>query len=300
MKILLFGKEGGLGWELQRSLAHLGELVALDQHGQGMCGDFTRIEGIEETVRSLAPDVIVNAAAYTAVDRAESESALCRTINARAPAVLAQEAKRCGALLVHYSTDYVFDGCGERAWQEIDPTGPINYYGKTKLEADQAIGASGCRHLIFRTGWVYSVRGRNFAKTILRLAQERRDLAVVEDHIGAPTGAELLADVTAHALRIVSHRDAALGLYHLAASGETSWYGYARFVVEFAREAGMHLRLTPESIKPVLASTCAQVAARPRNSRLDTQKLRDAFGLTLPPWQGGVARMLTEILETQP
>ena len=296
MKILLLGKGGQVGWELQRSLAPLGELVALDAGSQALCADFTNLEGLAQTVRSVAPDVIVNAAAHTAVDKAESEPELARTINALAPAVLAREAGRGGALLIHYSTDYVFDGGGDTPRVETDATGPLSVYGKTKLEGEEAILAAGCRHLIFRTSWVYAARGGNFAKTMLRLAQERDALTVIDDQIGAPTGADLLADVTAHAIRTAMQRPEVEGLYHLVAGGETSWYDYARFVIEFARQSGLDIKVPPEAIRPVSTSAFPLPAPRPRNSRLDTRKLRDAFGLVLPQWQIGVARMLTEVL----
>ena len=225
MKILLFGKNGQVGWELQRSLAPLGELVALDADSRELCGDFTDLDGLVRTVRAVAPDVIVNAAAHTAVDKAESEPELVRTLNALAPAVLAQEAQRCNAWLVHYSTDYVFDGSGDRPWRETDATAPLSVYGATKLEGEQLIRQAACRHLIFRTSWVYGARGGNFAKTMLRLAQERDRLTVIDDQIGAPTGADLLADVTAHALRTARQQPELSGLYHLVAAGETSWHG---------------------------------------------------------------------------
>jgi dTDP-4-dehydrorhamnose reductase len=299
MKILLFGKGGQVGWELQRSLAPLGELVALGTGSRDLCGDFTNPDGIAQTVRSIAPDIIVNAAAYTAVDKAENESELSYAINALAPGILAQEAQRSGAWLVHYSTDYVYDGSGDQAWTETDPTGPLSVYGKTKLEGEQAIRASGCQHIIFRTSWVYAARGGNFAKTMLRLAAERDCLNVINDQFGAPTGAELLADVTAHVIRAARQRPDVSGLYNLAAEGETSWYGYARFVIELARQAGVAIKVMPEAIQPVLTSAFPLPAPRPKNSRLDTRKLQNTFGLKLPHWQSGVTRVLTEILEKQ-
>ena len=300
MKILLFGKGGQVGWELQRSLALLGELVALDFDSQEFCGDFTRPDGIAETVRTIAPDVIVNAAAHTAVDKAESEPERTRMINAVTPAILAREASRLGAWLVHYSTDYVFDGSGSTPWVETDSAEPLNVYGVTKLESEDAIIGSGCRHLIFRTSWVFAARGGNFAKTMLRLGQERDCLTVIDDQIGAPTGADLLADVTAHAIRAAMQRPVISGLYHLVAAGETSWYGYAQFVLNFARQAGVGLTVAPESILPISSSAFPFPARRPENSRLNTRKLQSAFDLTLPSWQTGVARMLTEILEKAP
>ena len=297
MKILLFGKGGQVGWELQRSLAPLGELVALDADSQELCGDFNHLDGVIQTIRAVAPDVIVNAAAYTAVDKAESEPERVRAINALAPATLAQESRKLGAWLVHYSTDYVFDGNGSKPWLETDPTGPLSVYGSTKLEGEEAILASGCHHLVFRTSWVFAARGGNFAKTMLRLAQERERLTVINDQIGAPTGADLLADVTAHAIRTALQRQDVSGLYHLVAAGETSWYGYARFVLNLARQAAVRLKVAPENIFPVPASAFPLPAQRPENSRLDTSKLRSTFDLTLPLWQAGVTRMLTETLE---
>ena len=300
MKILLFGKNGQVGWELQRSLAPLGELVALDAGSREMCGDFADPDGLVRTIRAVAPDVIVNAAAYTAVDKAESEPELARAVNALAPAVLACEARLGNAWLIHYSTDYVFDGSGNRPWRETDATAPLNVYGATKLEGERLIQAAGCAYLIFRTSWVYGARGGNFAKTMLRLAQERDNLSVIDDQIGAPTGADLLADVTAHAIRVARQRPELSGLYHLVAAGETSWYGYASFVIDFARRAGMTLKVAPDAIQPVPSSAFPTPARRPHNSRLDTTKLQHIFDLTLPFWQTGVARMLTETLDRQP
>jgi dTDP-4-dehydrorhamnose reductase len=297
MKILLFGKGGQVGWELQRSLSPLGEVVALGTDSQHLCGDFTDLDGIAQTVRTVAPDVIVNAAAYTAVDKAESEPDLSRTVNALAPGLLAQEAKRSGAWLIHYSTDYVFDGSGDKPWQETDPVAPLSVYGKTKLEGEQAIRDTDCRHLIFRTSWVYAARGGNFAKTMLRLAAERDRLSVINDQIGAPTGADLLADITAHAIRAALQHPEVSGVYHLAANGQTSWHDYARYVIEFARQAGIKIKVAPEAIQPVPTSAFPLPAPRPKNSRLDTGKLQNTFGLNLPHWQSGMTRMLTEILE---
>ncbi|MEG0882398.1 MAG: dTDP-4-dehydrorhamnose reductase [Janthinobacterium sp.] len=297
MKILLLGKNGQVGWELQRSLAPLGKVVALASDSVDFCGDLRDLDGIAATVRSVAPDVIVNAAGYTAVDRAESEEALCRTVNALAPGVLAREAARSGALLVHYSTDYVFDGSGEQPWSESDPTGPLSAYGRTKLEGEQAIVAAGCRHLIFRTSWVYAARGNNFAKTMLRLAAERERLSVVSDQIGAPTGAELLADVTAHAVQAMRGRQDPGGVYHVAAAGQTSWHGYARFVIAYARQAGGEFKVEDDAIDPVGSAAFPTPAQRPKNSRLALGKVETDFHLTLPQWQIGVARMLAEVLE---
>lgn len=296
MKILLLGKNGQVGWELQRSLAPLGELVAVDFDSREMCGDFTNLEGLALTIHSVKPDVIVNAAAYTSVDKAESEPELVRTINALAPDILSQEAKRSNAWLIHYSTDYVFDGSGDKPWLETDSTGPLNVYGATKLEGEQLIRQSGCKHLIFRTSWVYGARGSNFAKTMLRLAADRDSLSVINDQIGAPTGADLLADVTAHVVRAAIRQPELSGLYHLVAAGETSWHGYASFVLDFARRAGISLKVTQDAIKSVPTSAFPTPAKRPQNSRLDTFKLRQTFDLRLPHWQKGVDRLLTEIL----
>ena len=297
MKILLLGKNGQVGWSLQRSLAPLGELVALDSQSQTHCGDLSNLTGLAQTVRDVAPDVIVNAAAYTAVDKAENEPVLAHTINALALSVLAQEAKRIGAWLIHFSTDYVFDGSGDKPWLETDATVPLSVYGVTKLAGEQAIIASACKHLIFRTSWVYGARGNNFAKTMLKLAQERDSLKVVNDQMGAPTGADLLADVTAHAIRTALQNPNVSGLYHLVASGETSWYEYACFVIDFARQAGLEIKVAQTAIQAVPSSEFATVAKRPLNSRLNSNKLQKTFSLHLPDWQSGVTRMLVEHLQ---
>ena len=296
MKILLLGKNGQVGWELQRALAPVGTVVALDRGGaDGLHGDLEDLDGIDRTVRSLAPDVIVNAAAYTAVDKAETDVERAGRINAEAPGVLARAAATVGALLVHYSTDYVFDGGGDTPWRENAPTAPLSVYGRSKLAGEEAIRAAGCRHLILRTSWVYAARGGNFARTMLRLAAERERLTVIADQHGAPTGAELIADVSAHALR-AEHADRSLGgTYHLAAGGETSWHGYASFVIEQARKLGATLKAG--EIAPIGTRDYPTAAARPLNSRLDTSRLRERFGLALPDWRDGVARMLREILD---
>ena len=295
MKILLFGKNGQVGWELQRSLAPLGELVALDFDSPGpLSADFSRPESLAATVRAVAPQIIVNAAAHTAVDKAESEPDFARKLNATSPGVVAEAAQQIGALMVHYSTDYVFDGSGSKPWLEDDATGPLSVYGRTKLEGEQLVAQHCARHLIFRTSWVYAARGGNFAKTMLRLAKERERLTVIDDQFGAPTGAELLADVTAHAIRDTLREPAKTGLYHLVAGGETTWHGYAKFVLEQARAAGVELKAAPEAVDPVPTSAFPTPATRPHNSRLNTSKLQSAFGLVLPQWQTGVARMLRE------
>jgi dTDP-4-dehydrorhamnose reductase len=298
MKILLLGKNGQVGWELQRSLAPLGELVALDRHSTELCGDLANLAGISATVRQVRPDVIVNAAAYTAVDKAESDVATAHLVNAEAPGALAEAASAVGAWLVHYSTDYVFDGSGSKPREENDPTGPLNVYGRTKLEGEQRIAARCAKHLILRTSWVYSARGGNFAKTMLRLAKECNRLTVIDDQFGAPTGAELLADVTAHMVRsaLTGAAGRFAGIYHVAAAGETSWHGYARFVLECASKADLALKASSSTVDPVPTTAFPMPAVRPHNSRLNTVKLQDTFGLYLPKWKQGVARMLTEII----
>ena len=296
MKILLLGKNGQVGWELQRSLAPLGEVLALDRHSTPHGGDLSQPERLAQTVLDWRPDVIVNAAAHTAVDKAESEPELARCLNATAPAALAQAAAQIGALLVHYSTDYVFNGQGDQPWQEGDSTGPLSVYGQTKREGELAIVTSGCAHLIFRTSWVYAARGGNFAKTMLRLAAERERLTVIDDQFGAPTGADLIADVTAHAIRASLQQPALGGLYHLVAGGQTTWHGYASHVIAQARLLQPGLALKVSEIAPVPTSAFPTPAQRPLNSRLATHKLQNAFGLALSPWQQGVNRMLAEIL----
>lgn len=299
MKILLFGKDGQLGWELQRSLAVLGNVVAVGRDTPGLAGDFSRPADLVDTVLAVRPDVVVNAAAYTAVDQAEREPDLAYTVNTTAPAVLAQTAQRIGAWLVHYSTDYVFDGRGRTPFAEADATAPLNVYGRTKLEGEQQVQHTNPRHLILRTSWVYAARGSNFARTMLRLAQERTELKVVDDQIGAPTGADLLADATAQALRqVVAQPDglAHAGLYHLAAGGEASWFDYARLVLQQAQSRGCRLQVQPDDIERVPSSAFPTAAQRPHNSRLDTRKFRKTFGLELPEWQSGVRRMVEEIL----
>lgn len=298
MKILLLGKNGQVGWELQRSLAPLGDVLALDRHSTDYGGDLSKPEQLIQTVRVYQPNVIVNAAAHTAVDKAESEPELAHLLNAKAPAALAQVAAQVGAWLVHYSTDYVFDGSGTHARQEDEPTSPLSVYGQSKLAGERAIVASDCKYLIFRTGWVYAARGGNFVKTMLRLAQERDRLTVINDQHGAPTGADLIADITAHALRRVANtQDTSLaGVYHLVASGETTWHDYAHYVVSQARAMKPDLNWKATEIAPVPTGAFETPAKRPLNSRFCTHKLQQTFDLVLPPWQQGVDRMLTEIL----
>jgi dTDP-4-dehydrorhamnose reductase len=298
LKILLLGKSGQVGWELQRSLAPLGDVLALDRHSTDYCGDLSKPDQLAQTVLTYKPDFIVNAAAHTAVDKAESEPGLAKVLNTDAPATLAKAAVQVGAWLVHYSTDYVFDGSGNHARQEGEGTGPLSVYGQTKLDGEKAIVASGCKYLIFRTSWVYAARGGNFAKTMLRLAQEREMLTVINDQHGAPTGADLIADVTAHAMRrVLNTQNISLGgVYHLVASGETTWHGYARHVIEKAKVMKPESGWKVADISPVATSAFHTPAMRPLNSRLCTHKLQQNFGLVLPPWQQGVDRMLEEIL----
>jgi dTDP-4-dehydrorhamnose reductase len=294
MKILLFGKGGQVGWELQRSLAPLGALTALDFDSTDFHADFSRPAALADTVRELRPDVIVNAAAHTAVDKAETEPDLAAALNAEAPRVLAGEATALGAWLVHYSTDYVFDGSGNTARDEAAATGPLSVYGRTKLDGENHIRASGRRHLILRTSWVYAAHGGNFARKMVKLAAERDALSVIDDQIGAPTGADLLADITAHAIRAAQREPQLGGTYHAVAAGETSWHGYACFVIDWARAHGLPVRVAADAIRPVPTSAYPTPARRPLNSRLATEKLQRSFGLTLPSWQTGVERMLAE------
>jgi dTDP-4-dehydrorhamnose reductase len=296
MKILLFGKNGQVGWELQRSLSPLGDLVTLGSSGEALPSDFNEPDRLAQTVQQVRPDVIVNAAAYTAVDQAESDAEVAHRINAQAPGVLARAAQACGALMVHYSTDYVFDGGGTAPWREGDATGPLNVYGATKLEGEQRVAQACSRHLIFRTSWVYGARGGNFARTMLRLAQERDRLSVVNDQFGAPTGARLLANITAQAIPAVLGQPSLAGLYHLAAAGETTWHGYARHVLAFAQSQGLALKATPDAVDAVSSAAFVTPARRPGNSRLDTRAICAAFALSLPDWRVGVDQMLGELL----
>ena len=297
MKILLLGKNGQLGWELQRSLAPLGELTALDVDSVDYCGDLTDLDGIAKTLRAIKPHVVVNAAAYTAVDKAELEIDMAEQINATAVALLATEAKRSEFWLVHYSTDYVFDGVGEQSWQESDQTGPINVYGQTKLRGENAIRDSGCQHLIFRLSWLYGAHGANFAKTMLKLAQEKQEINVINDQFGAPTCAELVADVTALCIRQALHAPSVSGIYHLVANGVTSWYDYAYYLIGLARNSGMRIKIEQENIKPILTSSFKSLAQRPKNSRMATEKIQRIFGLKLPHWKNGIVRLVSELDE---
>ncbi|MEX1033257.1 MAG: dTDP-4-dehydrorhamnose reductase [Cellvibrionaceae bacterium] len=297
MKILLLGRNGQVGWELQRALVPLGSVTALARDDRdGLCADLGQPDRLAATVRHVAPDVIVNAAAYTAVDQAEEEQEEAHAINATAPSVLAAEARALGALLVHYSTDYVFNGSGERPWNEGDKTAPLNVYGCSKREGERAVQESGCRHLIFRTSWVYAARGRNFIRTMLHLAAERDTLKVIGDQYGAPTGAELIADVTAQVLARLAAKPENGGLYHLAAAGETTWHEYARFVIARACDDNWPVKVQEEAIEKVSTGFLPVKAARPLNSRLDCTQVKETFGIVLPDWRSGVLRALQEIL----
>jgi dTDP-4-dehydrorhamnose reductase len=295
VRILLTGANGQVGWELQRALAPLGDVIALDRSQL----DLARPEVLRGRVREIAPDVIANAAAYTAVDRAESEPELARAINAIAPGVLAEEAQHLDAILVHYSTDYVFDGTKSGPYVETDPTNPLSVYGRTKLEGERAIGASGCRHLTLRTSWVYGARGHNFLLTMLRLAGERRSLRIVDDQIGAPTWSREIAQATA---ALLAHPELALpgaeGLYHLTADGATSWCGFARAI--FASGEMKRLGVTPPRVEAIPTSAYPTPAQRPANSRLDCGRLFSRSGRRLAPWDAALARCLAEVIPARP
>lgn len=294
MKILLLGKNGQVGWELQRSLAPLGNLIALDRHSTDYCGDLSNPAGIAATILAVKPDVIVNAAAHTAVDKAESEPEAAAVLNTAAVASMAEAAEKVGALLIHYSTDYVFNGQGDKPWSETDASEPLSVYGKTKRDGEEAISALCSHYLIFRTSWVYAAKGNNFAKTMLKLAKDRDELSVINDQFGAPTGAELIADCTAHAIRRAKAQPELTGIYHLVASGTTTWHEYASYVIATGREKGLELQVS--KINPVATTAFPTPAKRPTNSRLDITKFQQSFELTLPDWRVGVERMLTEII----
>lgn len=297
MKILLLGVQGQVGFELRRSLPPLGELAVSDR---ARC-DLSDETALRDLVRAERPGIIVNAAAYTAVDRAETEPQAAMCVNGQAPGVLAREAEALGALLVHYSSDYVFDGAGLRPYTEQDAPAPINVYGRSKLAGEEAVRAATGRHLILRTSWVYGAHGVNFLKTMLRLLAERDAVDVVADQMGAPTGAALVADVTAHLLAAYlasGGKGYAYGTYHLAAGGQTSWHGYAREIARASREAGMKLRAGPDGVRAIATTDYPTPARRPANSRLDTAKLRDTFGLDLPPWETGVRQVVQLLART--
>ncbi len=301
MSVLLLGAQGQLGWELRRSLAVLGPVVAVARSGPALAGgwqgDLSDLEGLRSAVQALRPRVIVNAAAYTAVDKAEADRDAAWCVNAQVPAVLAEEAAELGAWLLHYSTDYVFDGSGERPWREDDAPGPLSVYGASKWAGEEAVRQH-AQHVILRTSWVYAARGQNFAKTMLRLALQREELRVVDDQWGTPTGADLLADLSAHVLRAVLQLgvgSALAGTYHAVAAGETNWHAYAQVVVDALRASHRGPQCRVQAITAVGSDAFPVAARRPLNSRLDTRKLRETFGLHLPDWRAGVLRMLEEI-----
>lgn len=295
MKILLLGKNGQVGWELQRALAPLGDVIALDRHGlAGLSGDMTQPRAIYNTIMTVKPDVVVNAAAYTAVDLAETEQDQADLVNHQTVKAAAEACQQVNALFVHYSTDYVFDGLGQTSFLETDRIAPLNVYGQTKVQGEQAIIASGCDYLIFRTSWVYAARGKNFLKTMLNLAQQREELSIIDDQVGAPTSAELIADITAQAIPQTAADSMKTGVYHLVASGETSWFGYANYVFEQARVFGLELAV--QKVNPIPTMAYPTPARRPHNSRLNNQKLQQTFRLNLPHWQEGVKRILAELL----
>lgn len=295
MNILLTGKNGQVGFELQRALAPLGQVHAVDS---GDC-DLADAQALRALIRRLRPDLIVNPAAYTAVDRAEHDNTLAHAVNAVAPGVMGEEAAALGASVIHYSTDYVFDGHKASPYNEQDPSHPLGAYGRSKRDGERALMQGTPHHLVLRTSWVVGAHGLNFAKTMLRLAAERTELKVVNDQIGAPTSAALIADLTAHLVRRLQTTGPEafpFGLYHMTASGETSWFDYARFVIGRAQEAGMPLKLTAEDIHAIPTAAYPTASARPMNSRLDTTRFRDTFGLQLPHWQQGLDHILQQIL----
>lgn len=293
--ILLFGANGQVGWELRRSLSVLGRVIALHRDSLDYCGDLENTDGITKTIEQLQPDVVVNAAAYTAVDQAEKEYDKAYLINALAVARMAQCCQSIHALLVHYSTDYVFDGSGQHARVETDPTQAINTYGLSKLEGEQLIQRYCDHYLIFRTSWVYASRGANFAKSILRLAKEKPELKIIDDQIGAPTGADLIADVTAHAVVQTLHQKNLAGLYHLVPNGFCSWRDYAVYLLQVAHHQGIVLQVVPEQVQALSSSQYPTIAKRPLNSRLSPRLLEDKFNLKMPDWKNGVERWVLEL-----
>ena len=297
MKIVLVGKGGQVGRELVGSLAAMGELAAFDR----AAADLERPDELSALLRREQPDVIVNAAAYTAVDKAESEPDRARLVNATAVGTMAQVAADLGAALVHYSTDYVFDGTKAGRYVETDEPRPLSVYGVTKLEGERAVAASGCRHWVFRTTWVYAAHGHNFVRTMLRLGRERDELRVVDDQFGAPTAARLIAEVTAACIgRLAAGSPPATGVYHLAPHGETTWCRFARTILAAARERGASLRCTPENVVGIGTADYPLPARRPANSRLDTTKLETALNIRLPEWQDDVPAVAAALVADSP
>ena len=298
-KIILLGANGQLGHQLAVQLQQLGDVKALTRAEADLANPAALREALTELAQTFQPTVIINAAAYTAVDKAQTEIELAHAVNAESPAVLAEFAKVWNATLVHYSTDYVFDGSGTKPWQEGDTTHPLSVYGQSKRDGELAIAAHCPKHLILRTSWVVGAHGGNFLKTMLRLAAERDALRVVADQIGAPTSTALLADVTVQLLQAVHaapDSDARWGIYHLAAAGEVSWHGYAQHVIAGALQRGANLKAKPEAVSPITTAEYPVPAPRPLNSRLNTHKLQTTFALTLPAWQVGVDAILDQII----
>lgn len=301
MKILLLGKNGQVGWELQRALQPLGQVFALDREIDvvtGLCGDVANFTAILTAIQKVQPDIVVNATAYTTVDQAEAEKEQADLINHLAVKHLAKQCKAYDCLLIHYSTDYVFDGSGTQAWQEHDIKAPLNVYGHSKRSGEIALEQSQTRFINFRTSWVYAVHGHNFIKTMLKLAQNRNELSIIDDQIGAPTGAALIADITAQVIRYYQlnkdQQSTLYGHYHLAAQGETSWFSYAQFIFEIAQKLGVDLQV--KKVNPISTAVYPTPAKRPLNSRLNTQKLQHSFQIHLPPWQVGVEQVIGEII----
>ena len=294
MKILLLGKNGQVGWELQRSLAPLGEVISLDRNGLNQwCGDLSKPDQIYQTIVDIAPNVVVNASAYTAVDLAETEQDMANLINYVAVGKIAEACTQIKALLVHYSTDYVFDGEGTSIFNETDVLKPLNAYGQTKALGEQAIQNAQCNYLIFRTSWVFAQKGKNFLKTMLTLSQQREELSIIDDQIGAPTSAELIADVSAHAIVQTLRDQTKIGIYHLVASGETSWFEYANYIFEQAKNLGVNLAI--QQVNPIPTAAYPTPAKRPHNSRLNNQKIQHAFQIYLPDWKVHVQRTVIEV-----
>jgi dTDP-4-dehydrorhamnose reductase len=290
-KILVLGPTGQVGWELRHKLACLGEIASVEYPEI----DFTKPETLRAAVQSVRPEILVNAAAYTAVDKAEAAPELALAINGAAPGILAEEARKIGALLVHYSTDYVFDGSGKRPWTETDAPAPLNAYGKTKLAGDQAIQTSGCDHLIFRTSWVYGWRGSNFLLTMLKLAKQKKELSIVDDQVGAPTSAECIAQATSDVLAPggagIQRRS---GIYNLTSSGETTWFGFTKAILS---EAAVRFGSPLPNLVPILTADYPTPAKRSANSRLSCERLEQTFGVTLPHWEQALSLVLDTLAE---
>ena len=294
MKILLLGKNGQIGWELQRSLAPLGEVVSLDRNGLNQwCGDLSKPDQIYQTIVDIAPNVVVNASAYTAVDLAETEQEMANLINHVAVGKIAEACAQIKALLVHYSTDYVFDGEGTSKFNETDALKPLSVYGQTKALGEQVIQNAQCNYLIFRTSWVFAQKGKNFLKTMLALSQQREELSIIDDQIGAPTSAELIADVSAHAIVQTLRDQTKIGIYHLVASGEASWFEYANYIFEQAKNLGVNLSI--QQVNPIPTVAYPTPAKRPHNSRLNNQKIQHAFQIYLPDWKVYAQRTVVEV-----